>query len=175
MSPDHVPSEASHDTALSSAADVERGVRALYHALLDAWNRRDADGFAALFALAGRCIGFDGSVMEGRAEIGSSLHPIFADHPTAAYVAIVREVQRLAPEVSLLFAVAGMVPPGQSDINPAVNAEQTLVAVREDGRWSIVSFQNTPAAFHGRPQLAQALTAELRGAPRAAAQGKASR
>ena len=57
--------------------------------------------------------------------------------------------------------VAGMVPPGQTRVNPAVNAVQSLVAREEGGRWLIHLFQNTPAAFHGRPDAAAALTAEL--------------
>ena len=48
------------------------------------------------------------------------------------------------------------------EINPAVNAIQSLVAVTRDGRWRIALFQNTPAQFHGRPELAQQLTEELR-------------
>jgi hypothetical protein len=55
-----------------------------------------------------------------------------------------------------------MVPPGQTDINPAVNTIQTLVAVKRDGTWRIALFQNTPAQFHGRPELVQQLTEELR-------------
>jgi hypothetical protein len=55
-----------------------------------------------------------------------------------------------------------MMSPGQSDLNPAVNTIQTLVAVKRAGKWRIAIFQNTPAQFHGRPELAQALTEELR-------------
>ena len=55
-----------------------------------------------------------------------------------------------------------MVPPGLADINPAVNAVQSLLAVRQDGRWRIAQLQNTPAAFHGRPDLSDQLTGELR-------------
>jgi uncharacterized protein (TIGR02246 family) len=43
-------------------------VSALYHALLDAWNRHDAVGYAALFADDGYVVGFDGSEMKGRHE-----------------------------------------------------------------------------------------------------------
>ena len=46
----------------------------------------------------------------------------------------------LTPDVAVLRAVAGMVPPGQSDLNPAVNAVQTLVAARQDGQWRIAVF-----------------------------------
>jgi hypothetical protein len=36
------------------------------------------------------------------------------------------------------------------------------VAARHGGRWLIALFQNTPAQFHGRPELAQQLTEDLR-------------
>jgi hypothetical protein len=55
-----------------------------------------------------------------------------------------------------------MIPPGQADINPAVNAMQTMVAVSRVGEWRIALLQNTPAQFHGRPEMAEALSRELR-------------
>jgi hypothetical protein len=55
-----------------------------------------------------------------------------------------------------------MIPPGQADLNPAANAVQTLVASRDGDQWRIALFQNTPAQFHGRPELVERMTAELR-------------
>ncbi len=147
-----------------SGASAEQAVRDLYQTLIDGWNRRDAAAMARLFGDEGSVVGFDGSQMNGPAEIGSVLGRIFADHPTPAYVTIVREVRTLGTDAALLRAVVGMVPPGGADLNPAVNAIQSLVAARRDGQWRIELFQNTPAAFHGRPQEAEALTAELRAA-----------
>ena len=140
----------------------EAEVRSLYQRLLDAWNKRDAAAYAALFEDGANVVGFDGSQMTGRSEIETTLAQIFAHHQTASYVSKVREVRFLTPDVAILRAVVGMVPPGQNDLNPAVNAIQTLVALRRDGRWQIALFQNTPAQFHGRPELAQQLTEELR-------------
>src|SRR5262249_37129029 len=148
--------------------DDEHAARALYAALLDAWNRRSAGDFAALFEAEGNTVGFDGSVYNGPSEIEASLAQIFAHHPTASYVGKVRSVRFPTGGVARLRAVAGMVPPGQADINPAVNAVQTLVACRRDDRWRITLFQNTPAAYHGRPEVAAQLTVELREAHRAA-------
>lgn len=145
-----------------SPSPDEIEVRALYRQMLDSWNKRSADGFAALFTHDGNVVGFDGSMMDGPAEIESVLGQIFANHPTAAYVAKVRSVRFLAPDVAVLRAVAGMVPPGQPDLNPAVNAVQTVVAAKDDDRWRIVLLQNTPAAFHGRPEASEKLTEELR-------------
>ena len=87
---------------------------------------------------------------------------IFEHHQPAAFVGIVREVRQLTNDVELLRAVAGMVPPGHDDINPAVNAIQSLIAVRQGGEWKLALFQNTPAQFHGRPELLDALTEDLR-------------
>jgi uncharacterized protein (TIGR02246 family) len=143
-----------------SAGEIE--IRRLYRQLLECWNRRNAAEFAALFAGDGSSVGFDGSQLNGRVEIEASLRQIFADHQTAAYVAKIREVRFLTPETAILRAVVGMVPAGQTDLNPAVNAIQSLVAVRVAGQWCIALFQNTPAQFHGRPNLAQELTEELR-------------
>ncbi len=144
----------------------EEGVRALYDSLLGAWNRRDAAGMARLYTASGTQVGFDGSHMSGAAEIEAHLAPIFANHPTGAFVSIVRDVRALAPDVMLLRADAGMIPAGKTDINPAVNAVQTLVAVNAGGTWRVALFQNTPAAFHGRPEAAAALTEELQRAAR---------
>jgi uncharacterized protein (TIGR02246 family) len=145
----------------------EGSVRSLYQELLACWNRRDAEGFAALFAEDGASVGFDGSSLNGPAEIATVLRQIFANHPTAAYVSIVRGIRFPTADVAILRADAGMIPPGQSDVNPAVNAIQVLVSVKQDGRWRITHFQNTPAAFHGRPELAERLTEELRSVLRA--------
>jgi uncharacterized protein (TIGR02246 family) len=89
---------------------------------------------------------------------------VFANHRVAAYVPIVREIRQLALDAALLRAVVGMVPPGTDVINPATNAVQTLVAACHEGRWRIEMLQNTPAAWHGRPADADALTAELQAA-----------
>ncbi len=145
---------------------TERDIRSLYHALLDSWNRKSSSVFAALFTEDGDVVGFDGSGHSGKTAIESNLQWIFANHRTAAYVGIVRAIRFLSPDVVVLRAVAGMVPPDQHDIHPGVNAVQTIVATRDSGPWRIALFQNTPAAYHGRPQLTEQLTAELRAALR---------
>jgi len=116
---------------------------------------------AAAIAPDGLVIGFDGSQMSGRDEVAEELGRIFADHETATYVTKVRSVKRLGADVALLHAVAGMVPPGSSEIMPERNSIQTVVARRDDDVWSVAIFQTTPARFDGRPELVQALTAEL--------------
>ncbi len=140
-----------------------QGVERLFQQLLAAWNDRDARRMATLYAPAGGQVGFDGSTANGPAEIEALLAPIFKDHPTARYIAKVREVRMLGEGAALLRAVAGMVPPGKTDLMPERNAIQTLVASRQStGEWKVEMFHNTPAKFDGRPELAEKLTAELR-------------
>jgi uncharacterized protein (TIGR02246 family) len=143
-------------------ASDEQEVRVLYRRVLEGWNARDAQAFAASFAEDGASIGFDGSELAGRAAIVATLRGIFADHATGRYVAVVRGVTPLARDAALLRAVCGMVPAGKADLDPALHALQTLIAVKRDGVWRIVLFQNTPAQLHGRPQAVEQLTEELR-------------
>jgi uncharacterized protein (TIGR02246 family) len=142
-------------------------IEALYRALIEAWNTQSADGMANLFAEGGSQVGFDGSAVSGREEIRGHLAPIFASHPTPRFVSLVREVRALGADAALLRAAVGMIPQGLTDINPMLNAIQSMVAVRIDGQWRIELFQNTPAAFHSRPDEVAALTAELRAAAKA--------
>ena len=137
-------------------------IRRLYEQILIAWNQRDAPAMAAQFGEDGNLVGYDGSQADSRAAIEDHLRPIFADHPTAAYVAKVREIRMLRSNVGILRAVVGMIPPGSEDINPALNTIHTLVAVQNADGWRAALFQSTPAAWHGRPQDSAALTEELR-------------
>ncbi|MBA4179785.1 MAG: DUF4440 domain-containing protein [Anaerolinea sp.] len=141
----------------------EAQVIALYHAILDAWDCRSAKDFAACFSDRGSIVGFDGSQVDGLREIAGHLAPIFADHPTPAYVSKIREVRALATGAAMLRAVVGMVPAGHTDINAALNSIQTLIATKQAGSWQAEMLQTTPAAFHGRPEAVEELTAELRG------------
>jgi uncharacterized protein (TIGR02246 family) len=144
-----------------SPSAYESLVRALYERVLAAWNRRVAGDFAAQFEEDGNCIGFDGSLLDGRAEIAASLRQIFADHVTPPYVWKIRFVRFLHNETALLRAIVGMAPPGQTDLNPALNSIQTMLAVKRNGQWWIAQLQTTPAQFHGRPDLVKQMTDEL--------------
>ena len=151
----------------------EQEASELYQRLIQAWNDRDASAYAATIATDGNVVGFDGSQMNGSAEVKgaelearwqvkSQLEAIFRDHQTQSYVTKVLEVRPIAKGVVLLRAAAGMIPEGGKDLNPELNAIQTMVAEQAADGWSIALFQNTPAQFHGRPDLAEAFTNELR-------------
>jgi uncharacterized protein (TIGR02246 family) len=141
------------------AADDE--LRSLYSRLIEGWNAADAEAMAGAVARDGLVIGFDGSQMLGREQVAAELGRIFADHETASYVTKVRSVTAVGDSGGLLLAVAGMVPPRGSELMPERNAIQSVAARRTGDGWEVVLFQTTPARFDGRPELVDALTAEL--------------
>jgi uncharacterized protein (TIGR02246 family) len=150
-----------------TSTPADRGPRDLYRDIIAAWNARDAARMAAQFTDDGNLVGFDGSQVDTRQAIQDHLAPIFADHPTATYVSIVREVRLLDPSVAIVRAIAGMVPPGQDDFKPALTTVHTLVATLAGGasaerRWRAAVFQGTPAAWHGRPKDLEQVLDELR-------------
>ncbi|MBL0744609.1 SgcJ/EcaC family oxidoreductase [Chryseolinea lacunae] len=148
-------------TPNASPSPHERPIQNLYAQLLQHWNDRDANGFSRLFHPQGLAIGFDGSELQGREAIYRELSAVFRDHSTGSYVARVKTIRFLKDDIAIVHAVAGMLPAGEHYINPALNAIQILVATRTHDVWEINLFQNTPAQFHGRPELATQLTAEL--------------
>jgi uncharacterized protein (TIGR02246 family) len=139
----------------------ESEVKSLYAAVIGGWNNHDGEAMAAPFAEDGVVIGFDGSVSSGRETIVGDMSSIFADHETGRYAVKVQSVRPLGLQAVILRAIAGLVPPGQTAINPQTNSHQTVVAEEEQGQWKIVLFQNTPAQFHGRPELVNNMTQEL--------------
>lgn len=149
--------------AMTTVTGVD-GVEPLHGAILDAWNRQDADGYASYFSDDAVVVGFDGSEMYGRDEIAEQLAAIFADHQVARYVRIVRSVRQIGVEAALLHAVVGMIPPGEDDVMTDRHAVQLFVAVQETGAWRACSLQNTPVELRGRPEAVEALTEELRAA-----------
>ncbi|MCF6743658.1 SgcJ/EcaC family oxidoreductase [Blastococcus sp. KM273128] len=149
---------------MTAAHPQDAQIQALYAEFIDGWNRRSGAAVAAGFADDGDIIGFDGSHHRGRLSIAADLRQVFSSHQTPAYVAVVRSVRPVGEGVAMLTAHAGMIPAGGSDLDPALNAVHTMIAVDEGrGRWRISLFQATPAAWHQHPEAREALTEELRG------------
>jgi uncharacterized protein (TIGR02246 family) len=138
-----------------------KAIEKLHEQLLTYWNNQDGAGMASLFTGDANVIGFDGSQMNGQVQIETELKQVFANHKTAGYVWKIEEIRLLDSTVALLRAIVGMVPPGKKELNPATNAIQSLIAIKQNDIWKISLFQNTPAQFHGRPELVDAMTKEL--------------
>jgi len=145
-----------------AGASWDQETRDLYARMIEAWDKRNARDFALQFASDGGLVGFDGSQVNGQLEIGAHVTEVFTHHQTPCYVTIVRDVRLVANDVTLLRASTGLIPSGKKDIDPALNAVHSMVAVQKSGGWKIALFQNTPARYDMRPDLGQLLTEELR-------------
>jgi len=149
------------ETAYSTTVNEKKQVQQLYQQLLECWNNSDAHGYAALFDEECSVIGFDGSQMNGKSSIASELSRIFKDHRVASYIYDIEETRSIGNCAYLLRAVVGMISPGGEDIIPDRNAIQSMIAIKKDDKFLITLFQNTPAAFHGRPEESKRLTERL--------------
>jgi uncharacterized protein (TIGR02246 family) len=143
---------------------VSAEVEAIYHQLLEAWNERNAAAFASVFTDDGSIVGFDGSTMAGANTIEEHLAAIFRDHTPPTYLSVIEEVRSLTPKVTLLRAIAGMVPPNGDAIESNLNAIHGLLAVQDGERWRVAHFVSTPARFDGRPDAVEEMTRRLRAA-----------
>ena len=122
----------------------EREIRALHRRMLDAWEAGDGEAFAAPFTEDALFVGFDGSVTRGRDRIASTHQELFDRWLKGSrLVEEHTEVRFLGADVAIVHAVGGTVMRGKSEPAPERDSIQTLVAVREAGAWSFVSFQNT--------------------------------
>ena len=137
-------------------------VEELYANLMDAWNKRDAKAFEELFIVDGDLVGFDGTQVHGQGNVGEHLRSIFGEHPTLKYVYRITGVTQVSTDVAIVRAIAGMIPPGATDLDPKLNAIHRLTAVHRGGAYRCALFQCTPARLDRRPQELEQLTADLR-------------
>lgn len=137
-------------------------IQALYDELISGWNQKNADKMASVLDADAVFYGYDGSFMKGPMDVREQIGQIFKDYPTGEYVTITKEIAFISEDAAMLRAIAGMLPRGHEDINPNVNAWQTMVARKSGEKWRVILFQNTPAAFHGRPELVMQMANELR-------------
>jgi len=138
-------------------------IRILYKQMIDGWNNGSGNAFAVPFTDDSDFIGFDGTHMKGRQEIASFHQMLFDSFVKGSrLVGKVRGIRFLSSDVAILIAVGGTVMAGKSDIEPERNSIHTLVAIKRDSKWHFTAFQNSRAQFIGRPEMALALTDELR-------------
>lgn len=137
-------------------------IEELYLQLIAGWDERNADKMTNTFAEDGQMIGFDGSLATGRKEIHEHLSFVFDNNPTPPFVKIIKSIRPITEDTTILRAIVGMIPPGKTELEPSVNAHQTMVAQKIEDEWKVQLFQNTPAQFLGRPKLVEQMTEELK-------------
>lgn len=129
---------------------------ALVDALVQAWAAGDGSAFGRPFADRARFVAFDGTVLQGPAEIGRFHQQAFSTHLTGTRLEVaVDEVRELAPGVAAVFSHGGIRRDGESRgalIGPSI---QTFVFRQADGGAQIECFQNTRDRPIAGPREAQ--------------------
>ena len=133
----------SAQTPTVSSTD-EAAVRKVVQQVQDGWNAHDGKAFAAPFATDADYVVVNGMRAKGREEIEKGHTGIFSTiYKDSKNMATVHSVRFLRPDVAVVhvewnleFTVGGEKKKG--------HAMNTMVLTREDGKWSIAAFQNTP-------------------------------
>lgn len=127
-----------------SQPDDEVAVRALYTQLMEGWNKSSGEAFSAPFTEDGHLVAFDGTHFRGRDEIVAFHQPLFDRWLRGTrLVGEVESIRFVGPYVALMHARGGTIMRGKSRPSPERDSIQTLVAVKRDGEWGLIAFQNT--------------------------------
>lgn len=134
---------ASAQTPTSASTD-ETAIRQVVQQVQDGWNAHDGKAFSSPFTTDADYVIVNGMRAKGRAEIEKGHAAIFSTiYKDSHNVATVQSVRFLRPDVAVVhvewnleFRMAGEAKKG--------HAMNTMVMTKEDGKWSIAAFQNTP-------------------------------
>ncbi len=122
----------------------ETDVKQLVQQLQEAWNAHDAKAFAAPFAADADYVVINGTKIKGREEIEKGHAGIFATiYKDSHNVATIRGIRFLRQDVAIIHVEWNLEHSldGERRKSRAMN---TIVATKENGKWSTVAFHNTP-------------------------------
>jgi len=122
-----------------SAGSDEAAIRAVIQAYDDAWNRKDPQGYAALFAEDGDQQISTGALRRGRAAIeGGTTASWSGVYQGTTMQTAVESIRFLTPTVALVdtsFEIAGIT----IGERPVRHGSRAVVLVRSGGRWQIAA------------------------------------
>ncbi len=137
----------------------EQVLQGLLQQIETAWNSYDSIRLAAVFAEDANFIQIFGGQLDGRAAIEAAHRHIFetiyrGSHATFA----LRSIRFVRSDVAVVFARA-RVTFTEGDEAREIQTRPTMVVVKEQDKWQIVTFQNTkisevPAAAQAAARLA---------------------
>lgn len=122
----------------------EAAIQQLFQAQTDAWAAGDAEAYAALFTEDADYIAFDGVNQKGHAAIIASHKPLFEKYLKGSRLTgQLVDLNFLAPNVAMGHAIGSIIDAGRSTPKPERLSSQTLIAIKENGKWRFRAFHNT--------------------------------
>ncbi|WP_163507348.1 SgcJ/EcaC family oxidoreductase [Fodinicola acaciae] len=122
-------------------AAERRAILEIGQAMRDAWNRGDATGFASLFTDDASFVAWTGAHGYGRQAIAEAHRPLLAGPLAGSRLTMTDESLRFIRADAAVLVTTGAVVSTERDHRSI----QTLVLVKDDGRWQVSAFQNTRA------------------------------
>jgi len=128
----------SRDTPTESVLDV---IRSVY----DAWAANDAEAFAALYTEDATVVQ-PGILKKNRSDIRTTMAAGFAGPLKGSRVLDEpQSVRFLGSDAALVITEGGILMAGQDEVPPERWVRATWVLTRQDGRWCVAAYQNSPA------------------------------
>ncbi len=129
--------------AQTPSAD-ETAIKQLVQQVQDGWNAHDGAAFSAPFAADADYVVVNGMKIKGRDEIEMGHTRIFTTiYKDSRNIASVKGIRFLRPDVAVVHLEWSLEygAPGEKKNDRAMNS---WVVTKDNGKWSIASFQNTP-------------------------------
>jgi uncharacterized protein (TIGR02246 family) len=133
------------------AAQDEAAIRAAIQSVQDAWNAHDGKAFAAPFAADADYVVVNGLYIKGREVIERGHAQLFSTiYKESRNVATIKSVRFIRPDVAVAHVEWNLEFKAGGEARKA-RATNTMIFTRENGRWSIAAFQNTPIQTQDGP------------------------
>jgi uncharacterized protein (TIGR02246 family) len=134
-------------SAANAAPADDSAIRGLEASQETAWNAHDAHAYAQLFTADATLISALGRQLQSRAEIEARLGDAFASvfAQTRLHIEGV-DARSLSDDVALVYvrwSMTGVKGPDGSGGNRSQQGIQTQILRKSDGRWLVLSYQNT--------------------------------
>ena len=136
----------SHATEATDATDDAgiAGIQDLFARMYDAWRRGDAAAYAACLTDDADYVVFDGTRLRGRADNAAQHQALFDTLLRGSRLTGQTEsIAMLSPDVALVHSVGAVAWPWEDAPSPKAQSRQTMVVVRQGGRWLARAFHNT--------------------------------
>ena len=132
------------------AAD-EAAIRANVEQIVKGWNMKSGAEFAKPFAEDADYVIINGMKIKGRTAIIKGHQGIFDTvYKNSSLTYTIEQLRFLRPDVAVIHVQAAL-QVTQNDTTETGNARITLVMTKNNDRWEIAAFQNTPVAKNDNP------------------------